>query len=92
MSVKSNAEWTLYCIEELANGSSSALLFCQRFELYVLVSLYRALQSIICSKDGNDFPLFIGFNLNYLLAIFIYYFNIHVYGHSTPKFKSSCSG
>lgn len=61
-------------------------------ELYVLVSLYHALQSIICSKDGNDFPLFIGFNLNYLLAIFIYYFNIHVYGHSTPKFKSSCSG
>lgn len=61
-------------------------------ELYVLVSLYHALQSIICSKDGNDFPLFIGFNSNYLLAIFIYYFNIHVYGHSTPKFKSSCSG
>ena len=61
-------------------------------ELYELVSLYHALQSIICSKDGNDFPLFIGFNLNYLLAIFIYYFNIHVYGHSTQKFKSSCSG
>lgn len=66
--------------------------FVNDLELYVLVCLYHALQSIICSKDGNDFPLFIGFNLNYLLAIFIYYFNIHVYGHSTPKFKSSCSG
>lgn len=49
------------CIQELA--SSPLHLHC-RFvkgvEPCVLESLYRALQSIICSKDGNDFSFFIG--------------------------------